>query len=80
MLWSHSGRVHWFCNPEAKAQRESESHPQLQILKITTEATLMTKTVEMLQARINILEQRDPVANRRIIAKLNRRIRKMEST
>lgn len=40
----------------------------------------MTKTVEMLQARINILEQRDPVANRRIIAKLNRRIRKMEST
>ena len=78
MLWSHSGRVHWFCNPEAKAQRESESHPQLQILKLTTEVTLMEKTVEMLQARINILEQRDPVVNKNIVNKLKRQIRKLE--
>lgn len=76
MLWSYSGRVHWFCNPEAKAQRESESHPQLHI-NLLTEATLMTKTVEMLQARINILEQRDPVVNANIIRKLERKIRQL---
>lgn len=39
----------------------------------------MTHTIEMLEARIRKLNQRDPVANRRIIAKLKRRIRKMES-
>lgn len=38
----------------------------------------MTKTVEMLQARINILEQRDPVANANIVRKLQREIRKLE--
>ena len=37
----------------------------------------MTQTVEMLQARINILQQRDPVANANIINKLKRRIRLM---
>lgn len=38
----------------------------------------MTKTVEMLEARINLLEQRDPVANRNIINKIKREIRKLE--
>ena len=39
----------------------------------------MTQTVEMLQARINILQQRDPVGNANIINKLKRRIRLMEN-
>jgi hypothetical protein len=38
----------------------------------------MTKTVEMLKARINLLQQRDPVANSNIINKLKRRIRLLE--
>ncbi len=38
----------------------------------------MEKTVEMLQARINILEQRDPVVNKNIVNKLKRQIRKLE--
>ena len=38
----------------------------------------MIKTVEMLVARINLLEQRDPVANRNIINKIKREIRKLE--
>lgn len=39
----------------------------------------MTKTVEMLQARINLLKQRDPVGNASIIRKLQRDIRKLEN-
>lgn len=78
MPWSHSGRVHRFCNPEAKAQREFEFHPRLHI-KLTTEVQAMTKTVEMLQARISILKQRDPVGNASIIRKLQRNIRKLEN-
>ena len=38
----------------------------------------MTKTVEMLQARINLLKQRDPVVNANIIRKIQREIRKLE--
>lgn len=38
----------------------------------------MTKTVEMLQARINILKERDPVVNANIIRKIRREIRKLE--
>lgn len=38
----------------------------------------MTKTVEMLQARINLLKQRDPVVNANIIRKIRREIRKLE--
>lgn len=38
----------------------------------------MTNTVEMLQARINILKQRDPVGNANIIRKIQREIRKLE--
>lgn len=39
----------------------------------------MIRTIEYYKARINTLEQRDPVANRGIIAKLARRIRALES-
>ena len=38
----------------------------------------MTKTVEMLQARMNLLQQRDPVGNANIINKIKREIRKLE--
>lgn len=38
----------------------------------------MTKTVEMLRARINLLKQRDPVVNANIIRKIRREIRKLE--
>ena len=38
----------------------------------------MNKTVEMLQARINILKERDPVMNANIIRKIQREIRKLE--
>jgi len=38
----------------------------------------MTKTVERLQARINLLQQRDPVGNANIINKLKRQIRQLE--
>lgn len=38
----------------------------------------MTRTVEMLKARINLLEQRNEVMNRNIINKLKREIRKLE--
>ena len=38
----------------------------------------MNKTVEMLQARINLLKQRDPVVNANIIRKIRREIRKLE--
>lgn len=39
----------------------------------------MTQTVESINARINLLEQRDPVANANIIKKLKRQLRKLES-
>ena len=39
----------------------------------------MAQTVESLNARINLLEQRDPVANANIIRKLKRQLRKLES-
>ena len=39
----------------------------------------MTQTVESLNARINLLEQRDAVANANIIKKLKRQLRKLES-
>ena len=38
----------------------------------------MIKTVEMLQARINLLKQRNPVVNANIIRKIRREIRKLE--
>lgn len=38
----------------------------------------MTRTIEQIEARINLLEQRDPVANAHIIAKLKRQIRRLE--
>lgn len=38
----------------------------------------MTHTVEMLEARIRKLNQRDPVANMNIIRKIRREIRKLE--
>ena len=38
----------------------------------------MTKTVEMLQARMNLLQQRDPVGNANIINKIKRQLRKLE--
>ena len=39
----------------------------------------MTHTIEMLEARINLLEQRDAVANANIIRKLKRQIRRLEN-
>lgn len=39
----------------------------------------MTNTVEALKARINLLQERDPIANENIINKLKRRIRAMEN-
>ena len=39
----------------------------------------MTTTIDALQARINVLSQRDPVRNANIINKLKRRIRLMEN-
>jgi polyhydroxyalkanoate synthesis regulator phasin len=38
----------------------------------------MTRTIEMLEARINLLEQSDAVANANIIKKLKRQIRRLE--
>ena len=39
----------------------------------------MTQTVESIVARINLLEQRDPVVNQNIIRKLKRKLRKIEN-
>ena len=39
----------------------------------------MTQTIEMLRARINILQQRDPIGNANLINKLMRQIRKLEN-
>ena len=38
----------------------------------------MTKTVEMLKARIHLLTQRDEVGNMHIINKLKREVRNLE--
>lgn len=38
----------------------------------------MTHTIEMLKVRIHNLKQRDAVANKNIINKLERKVRKME--
>ena len=38
----------------------------------------MTNTIEMLKIRIHKLQQRDPVTNHNIIAKLQRRVRMLE--
>ena len=38
----------------------------------------MAKTIELLQARINLLQQRDPIGNANIINKLKRQIRQLE--
>lgn len=37
------------------------------------------KTIEMMEQRINILSQRDPVANANIIRKIRRAIRKAQA-
>ena len=39
----------------------------------------MTNTIEMLKVRINNLQQKDAVGNAKIISKLRRRVRAMES-
>ena len=39
----------------------------------------MYRTVESLKNRIHLLEQRDPVANAAIVAKLKRKLRSMEN-
>lgn len=39
----------------------------------------MTQTIESLKVRIHKLEQRDPVSNQKIINKLKRKIRALES-
>ena len=38
----------------------------------------MNATIMSLKNRIHVLEMRDPVTNRRIINKMNRRLRKLE--
>lgn len=38
----------------------------------------MNSTILSLKNRIHVLEMRDPVTNRRIVNKLNRRLRKLE--
>ena len=38
----------------------------------------MKQTIEMIEARINLLEQRDAVTNANIIKKLKRQLRKLE--
>ncbi len=39
----------------------------------------MYNTIDALKVRINMLQNRDPVGNAKIIAKLKRRLRAMES-
>lgn len=39
----------------------------------------MTNTIEALKIRIHKLQQRDPVTNHNIIAKLQRRVRMLEA-
>ena len=50
------------------------------ILKPIMEDISMEKTVEMLEARINLLRQRDPVVNANIIRKLERKIRHLRES
>lgn len=38
----------------------------------------MTRTIEALKNRINLLQERDPIGNQRIVNKLKRRVRAME--
>ena len=38
----------------------------------------MTNTIDALKVRIHMLQQRDPVSNAHIIAKLRRRVRALE--
>ena len=40
----------------------------------------MNQTIESLQVRIHLLTQRDPIGNKRIINKLQRKIRMLEKT
>lgn len=39
----------------------------------------MARTIESLENRINLLQGRDPIANKRIVNKLKRKIRAMKS-
>ena len=39
----------------------------------------MARSIESIEARINLLEQRDPVSNANLIKKLKRQLRKLES-
>jgi hypothetical protein len=39
----------------------------------------MYNTIDALKVRVNMLQNRDPVGNAKIIAKLKRRLRAMES-
>lgn len=39
----------------------------------------MTNTIDMLKIRIHKLQQRDPVVNHNIIAKLQRKVRALEA-
>ena len=48
------------------------------ILYYKQEESIMARTIESLQTRIHMLQQRDPIANQRIIKKLKRQIRAME--
>jgi hypothetical protein len=47
--------------------------------KKISEGFTMTQTIESLKVRIHKLEQRDPVSNQKIINKLKRKIRALES-
>jgi hypothetical protein len=38
----------------------------------------MNRTIESIENRIRLLEQRDPVANTHIVAKLRRKLRSMK--
>ena len=38
----------------------------------------MTNNIEAIKARINLLQERDPIANENIVNKLKRRIRLLE--
>ena len=40
--------------------------------------TIMARTIDALKNRINLLQERDPIGNQRIVNKLKRRVRAME--
>ena len=48
-------------------------------LKITKDGNNMYNTIDALKNRIQLLQNRDPVTNMRIINKLKRRIRALEN-